>query len=205
VSKENINIEQILDRMRRLDQLIEDRQLDDALELALKIEAAVTRAGIRSAHVTWTIGVIYDYRQEPELAFARLQDALSMDPFALPFRHSVQLISNRIRAALRAPERPAGDPSTLRLWELLARAGQADDGAHVALGRFHLATGNDLEALRILVAVTALFPACKDAWALQAVVAAKLGDHQLAERAAAEAALLGAEPIPFSIPGGARS
>ncbi len=200
MAKDNINVEQILDRIRRVDQLTEDRQLDDALELALKIEAATIRAGIRSAHLTWTIGVIHDYRQEPEPAFARLQDALSMDPFALPFRHSFELISSRIRAALRAPERAADDPSTPKLWELLARVGQADDGAHVAIGRHHLATGNDLEAMRILDAVTTLFPACKDAWALKAAVAAKLGDHQLAERAASEAAVLGAGPVPFAIP-----
>jgi len=71
----------------------------------------------------------------------------------------------------------------------------------VVMARYHLATGNTLEAQRLIDGLTTLSPACREAWALKAIVAAKLGDRGLADRAAAEAAVLGTEPMPFAIPG----
>jgi hypothetical protein len=129
-----------------------------------------------------------------------------MDPLALALRHSFSVIAAHIRAALKSPELPGNDPSIPRLWELLARSREADDATHMVMARYQFATGNALEALRLLEGVTSLTPACSEAWLLKAAVAAKLGDHQLAERAASEAAVLGAAAVPFSsIPGRAEA
>jgi hypothetical protein len=205
VSKTAVNIDRILERIRRIEQLLEERSFNEARDLALELVAATNRAGIRSPHLHWLLAVIHDQLQELVPAFSYIQEAVSMDPLAPPLRHSVSVIAAHIRAVLKSPERLENDESIPRLWEILARNGEADDDTHVVMARYQLATSNALEALRLLDAVTTLTPGCEQAWALKVAVAVKLGDRALAERAAAEAAAIGAEPVQFLIPGRAEA
>lgn len=122
-----------------------------------------------------------------------------MDAAAPPYRHSEAVIIRRLRGKLTASDRDHGDAETPRIWALLATIGEADDACHLALARFHVARSNDLEALRVVDAVTTLAPANQDAWLLKASIAMRLGDERLAARARAEAAAAGRGAIPFVV------
>lgn len=69
------------------------------------------------------------------------------------------------------------------------------------MARYHLATGSPDAALRLVDAVTLLYPGSPAAWGLRAEIAIAQGDQHGAAKAQAEAAALGAEPVPFGIPG----
>lgn len=196
-----INIDQTLARVRDAEQHLEERSVDKARSILLEIAAATNRAGVISPHLQWLLAVVHDQLGDREAAFSYITTAISMDPLSIACRHSFSVITAHIRADLRSPERSADDASTPKLWELLARSGEADDETHVVMARYQFAKGNTVEAQRILDCLTTLNPACKEGWALKSIVAAKLGDQRLAEQAAAEAAVLGVRPVPFCIPG----
>jgi len=151
------------------------------------------------------IAIALDEMGELEMAWKELEKAMRADPLALPLRHSFEIVANRVRAALVAPDRAAGDPSTPRLYGLLVQAGEADLGAHIAMARYELASGQPAGARERAVAVTKLFPASKEAWKLLAEVARAQGDDLTAAGAELEAASTAAlEPL-FGVFGQAKA
>jgi hypothetical protein len=187
----------LADGLQQLERLTEARDLDAAQALADNLITAVRRAGINSACLAWLRAIVTDLRGDPLQALHLIEEALAVDPIAPPFLNSRAVIVRRLREALCRPDREAADPETLTLWNTLAHAGAADDSCHLALVRHHVAKGNDLEALRLLDAVTTLSPASVEAWAMKAQVATRLGDIPLASEASAEAAALGEPATSF--------
>ena len=139
------------------------------------------------------------------MAFQHVTEAMKQDPLALPVRRSFDIIANRLRAALADDEREADDASTPRLYALLTQAGEADVHAHLAMVRYHLATGDLAEAAALVDAVTRLWPASEAAWTAKAAVARGAGDAEAATRAEVEAASLRTAVAPFAVPGTAQA
>jgi hypothetical protein len=135
------------------------------------------------------------------MAFEQITTAIAKDPLAVPFRHSFDLITGRIKAALADAERASDDPSTPRLYALLQRAGEADVGAHLAMARYNLATGKPEQARALVDAVTLLHAGSREAWEMKATIAGATGDATAAEQARLEAAALIEGAPAFAIPG----
>lgn len=194
----------MLDEIRRgLELEREDRAA--AMKVYRAVLAEAQRLGIESAYLRWVVATTHDDMGALEMAWEELEKSMAADPLSLPARRSFEIIANRVRAALSAPGREVGDPSTPRLYGLLVRAGEADLGAHVAMARYQLAVGRAAEARDLARAVTRLFPAAREGWVLLAAVARAQGDELTAAGAELQAASIGApEPI-FGVLGQARA
>jgi tetratricopeptide (TPR) repeat protein len=142
---------------------------------------------VDSAWVQWRLAVALDSMGESGEALELIERALAVDPLAPPFTHSRTIIVRNLRRKLaEASAAEAG-----RLYERLARSGEADDEAHLTMARHHAACGGYDAALRLLEAVAVLFPACRDAWVELARVARLVGREEQARAAELEAMMLG--------------
>lgn len=159
------------------------------------------KLGVASAALSWHAAIAHDNAGNLEAAFDHIRRALELDPLAEPFRNSFGIIVGRIRAALTDEKRPADDPATPRLYDLLVRAGEADVACHAAMARYAAATGDLAKARALADALTLLFPASAEAWGCRSEVAAKAGDVATVEECARELAGLGEASVPFAIPG----
>ncbi len=193
--------DRLLGEMRRAYDLVQERRPGDAVEVYRALLAEARQVGLDSAHLHWAYAVACDYSGDLEMAFEQTTTAIAKDPLAPPFRHSFELITGRIKAALSDTERAADDPSTPRLYALLQRADEADVGAHLAMARYHLATGNPEQARALVDAVTLLHAGSREAWEMKAKVAAATGDEAGAAKARIEAATLTDGEPAFAVPG----
>jgi predicted Zn-dependent protease len=193
-------IDRLLGELRRAHDLVQERHPDEAVSVYREIVGEARKVGLDSAHLHWAFAAACDYSGELEMAFEQITLAIGKDPLAPPFRHSFEVITGRIQAALADPERAADDPSTPRLYALLQRGDAADVPSHLAMARYHLATGEPRAARAVVDAVTLLHPVSREAWELKATVATAAGDVAAAEEARVEAMALQAEPA-FAIPG----
>jgi tetratricopeptide (TPR) repeat protein len=181
-------------------QQLEMELFDEARAAYLKLRGDCARAGIKSAHVAWGLAVTCDGLGEFETAMGHIREALEIDPLAIPYQRSFDVIVERLRKTLGDDTRDPGDPSTPRLYQMLVQAGEGDVNSHLAMARYHHHTGDNRAALKLLDAVTTLAPACRQAWAYKAVVARSAGDFQSASEAEIEAAALeGHERVPFTM------
>lgn len=194
-------MDRLLGEMRRAWDLVQDRRTGEAVEVYRAVLAEARQVGLDSAHVHWAYGVACDNSGDLEMAFEQMTLAIAKDPLSPPFRHSFEIVTGRIKAALADPERAADDPSTPRLYALLVRADEVDVGAHLAMVRYHLATGNAEQARALVDAVTLLHAGSREAWEAKAKVAAAAGDTAGAEKARLEAAALTNGEPAFAIPG----
>ncbi|MFT3912667.1 MAG: tetratricopeptide repeat protein [Anaeromyxobacteraceae bacterium] len=193
-----------------LDELARGLELDRsdkaaAMQVYRSVLVEAERLGVDSAYLRWVVAVTHDELGALEMAWEELEKSIAADPLSLPARRSFEIIADRVRAALRAPERAVDDPSTPRLYALLIRAGEADLGAHVAMARFELAAGRAAEARGLADAVVRLFPASREAWSLLADVARAQGDAVTAASAGLEAASAGALEPMFGVFGQAKA
>jgi tetratricopeptide (TPR) repeat protein len=193
--------DRLLGEMRRAYDLVQERRYGEAIEVYRALLAEAGQVGLESAHLHWAYAVACDYSGDLEMAFEQMTAAMEKDPLAPPFRNSFEIVTGRIKAALADAERADDDPSTPRLYALLQRADEADVGAHLAMARYHLATGNAAAARALVDAVTLLHTTSREAWELKAKLAAAAGDEATAEAARVEAAALGVDEPAFAIPG----
>ena len=175
---------------------------------ALKIYQAVLEKaqgmGLESGFVLWNLAIVADTLGELEMAFDYIRRALAADPLAQPFQNSFDIVVKRIRAVLADEARAVDDPSTPRLYDILADAGEADVAAHVAMARWCAAGGEVVRAGKLAEALITLFPGEPLAWRCKADVARVTGDAATADECLAEAAVRGSAPEPFAVPGVAR-
>lgn len=197
----NKDIDELLERMRRATDLVQEGKADDAAKLYRIIVARARKAGIESSHLHWAFAVACDYSGDMEMAFEQVTAAIAKDPLALPYRQSFGIITDRIKAALADPDRAPDDASTPRLYALLQRGGVADVASHLAMARYHLATGKPDQACALVDAVVLLHPTSREAWELKATIADAAGDTAAAEAARVEAAALAAGDPAFGVPG----
>jgi tetratricopeptide (TPR) repeat protein len=202
--KTNPKIQWMLDELRRgLELDREDKAA--AMKVYRAVLAEAKRLGFESAYLSWVIAVTHDEMGALEMAWEEIEKSVAADPLSLPARRSFEIIADRVRAALRAPDREVGDPSTPRLYGMLVRAGEADMGAHVAMARHELAAGRSAEARGLAGAVVKLYPASREAWKLLADVARAQGDEVTAASAELEAASVGALEPMFGVFGQAKA
>jgi tetratricopeptide (TPR) repeat protein len=195
-------VQKLLQQLGDAQEALERNQHKDARQKFEAVRAVAVRQGIRSGHVSWALAVAHDYLGMLEDAMGYIREALELDPLAGPYNRSFEVICNRVRAELLREDRSPVDESTPRLYQLLVQASvTGDEAVHLVQARYLLATGNREAALKLIEAVTTLFPLSSDAWALRAKIALAMGDHEGAALAIAEAATLGEEPVPFAVPG----
>lgn len=195
--------QKFIEDLARAQELFEQGKYAEAREVFEQVRAAAQKLGIRSGHVAWGMAMACECGGDLAAAMQLIIEALESDPLAGPFNRTLDIIAESVRQALVADDRAPGD-ETPRLYQLLVQVGEADEGAHLAMARYHLATGKSELALKLVDAVTMVYPSSNKAWGLRAEIAVAQGDHEGAAQAQAEAAALGAEPVPFAIPGKVR-
>jgi len=173
--------------LSRVRDLVDEGEFAKACEAALKLRGACAAAGIRSGYVAYNVAIACDLVNDLEAAFENIREAVALDPVSLPFRRSYAVIVERLRSALADPGRAADDPSTPRLYRMLAEADEATNTCHLAMARYQRAAGRPEQARRLLEAVVVLSPAFADGWRELAVLGRELGDADLARRAETEA------------------
>jgi tetratricopeptide (TPR) repeat protein len=201
----NAHLVPVANAIKRSIELVNEGKHAEAVKACDLAIAEAKKLGVRSGALFWHAAVANDYAGNWEAAFDHIDRALELDPLAEPFRNSFGIIAGRIRGALADAARRADDPSTPKLYDLLVRAGEADVGSHAAMARYAVATGDLARAKAIADAVTLLFPASADAWKCRSEVATAAGDLATVDACAIELAGLGEQPVPFAIPGVARS
>lgn len=181
-----------LSRARELTELGDHSAAKAAL---LRLRQECSRQGVASAHVAWCLAAACDGLGEfPEaLAFAR--EAVRIDPLAVPYHRSYEVIVERIREALSDEQRRADDPTTPALHELLLESDDGDARSHIAMARWHLHRDDPGSARQLLEAVVTLSPSVRDAWHLLARAARDMGDERRAQQAELEAAARDHAPL----------
>lgn len=180
----------LLGDMVRARDAVEREDFDDATTALLRLRAELARQGLRSAHVAWSLAVACDGQGDFEKALEYIREALELDPLALPYQRSYDVIIERIRKVLGDETRPPTDPSTPRIYELLIRSGEGDAASHLAMARWHFHEGDHRSAMRLLEAITTLNPSSRAAWQWKARVARAMGDEATASNAEIEASAL---------------
>lgn len=195
------NWKSLIGDMVRARDAVEREDFDDASAALLKLRAELANKGVRSAHVAWSLAITSDGQGELEKALDYICEALELDPLALPYQRSYDVIIERIRKMLGNEERSPVDASTPRIYEVLTRAGEGDSTSHLAMARWHFHAGDHRSSMRLLEALTTLNPSFRLAWQWKARVARALGDNETATQADFEsAALEGYEAMPFAFP-----
>lgn len=181
--------------------LIADERFDEARELLLPLRVKAVALGVPCGTIDWNLAMALDCLGDLERAFEHIVSAVRQDPLHGGFQNSFDAISNRMRAALADPTRESADPSTPRLYDLLNSAGESDVPCHLAMAKYHAATGREGDALKLLDAVTLLSPVSRDAWAQKALLAKAMGDELLWATCEAQAEGIARADVPFGIPG----
>jgi len=191
-------IDKLLDGMRRVQYLREQRRPAEALDACRSIIQQAERLGIDSPDVTYMAARAAFHAGEWEAALLYATRVIAVDPLSLSGRASLEEIAARARRELA--ERESVDGLVPRLYDLLVRARKADSRTHVAMARYLRRNGRAAEAASLLDAVTRLSPAARDAWALRGELALADGDRVLAAECAAAAASSSSEPAQVLLP-----
>jgi tetratricopeptide (TPR) repeat protein len=186
----DVRLSALLTDMARARELTEHAEYDEARQTYLKLRTQCAKAGIRSAHVAWGLAVACDGLNDFEHAVTYIREAIELDPLAIPYQRSFDVIVERMRKVLGDEARAVDDPTTPVIYELLLRAGEGDAKSHLAMVRWHQHRGEFAPAMTILNALTTLSPSCRQAWLLMAAIARGLGESATAMRADIEAAAL---------------
>jgi tetratricopeptide (TPR) repeat protein len=201
VRRNDARLGKLSGEMRRGYEACEAGNHADALKIYQGVLEMAQALGIESGFVLWNLAIVADNLGELEMAFAYVRRALAVDPLAQPFQNSFDVVVRRIRAALADEARKLDDPSTPRLYEILAGAGEADVASHVAMARWCAAGGDVARAGKLADALVTLYPGEPLAWRCKADVARASGDSAVADECMAEAAVRGGTPEPFAVPG----
>jgi tetratricopeptide (TPR) repeat protein len=151
---------------------------------------------LSSGWATWGVAVSLDQLGDHAMAFDTIQEALRQDPLSPNCVRSFDVITERIREAVKKAA-PA-DPSIAKLYGLLQRAGEADVPSHLAMVRHLCATGDLEQAATLAEAVTVLAPVSRDAWRVRAEVARLRRDDAAAASFEAEAKVRELEALPYA-------
>jgi tetratricopeptide (TPR) repeat protein len=202
--KGTADVQKLQRDVRRAQEHIDSRELDEARGLLLQVRKECQARGLRTVQVPWMLAIVGDYSGDLDMAVQSIQEAVRTDPLSQPVLRSFDIISGRIRGYLTAADRPADAEDTPKLYGLLQELGEADLACHLVMARWEAQTGKPDAALRRVDAVLLLFPYSHEAWALKAGVAGLLGDADAQRAAEVEAAALGGVdrgPLPFTMPG----
>ncbi|MCM2333900.1 MAG: tetratricopeptide repeat protein [Anaeromyxobacteraceae bacterium] len=184
---------------RRAQEQLDKSDWAGALKTFQEVAELARKLGIDTSWASWGLAICNDNLGDLTMAFDNMRESLRTDPLNLGKQASYDQIVQHIRAALASTDRADDDPTTPMLYEQLARAGEADVGAHLAMARHLAAAGEHAAALELLDAVTRLHPGHRQAWERKASVARALGDAALAGRCDVEAAGCAGAGDPFGV------
>lgn len=165
------------------------------------VRGRATALKVRSAYLAWKLAVAYDSLEEPEMAVKFAEEALELDPLALPFRGSFGVIARRIRSTMLADDVNVVEQWVANFYRLLVGMGEADPRCHLVMARHEALNGRLPQSRKLLEALTLLAPTFAEGWAELSLVARQMGDVAAAENAALEAAAAGSASTPFVVPG----
>jgi hypothetical protein len=175
---------------------VAEAQPHAARAMLASVREECARTGVGSAFLLWRLAVLSDTLGEPDVALRYVLEAQAVDPLALPFRRSREIIVKKLRWRLRDCAEPE---QVSALYEQLVRAGEADEDSHLAMARHHAARAEWTAAVRLLEAVTLLWPGSRAAWEALARAARATDQERLAREAEAAAASTGeAAPALFT-------
>ena len=192
-----VNRKRVLADLARCPALYGEGKLQEARDLAENIADYAKRMGVESSHLLWHRAILADYASDFEAALRHIMAAAALDPLDGNVARSMDIIVDRARTALTAPDRDLDDEGTPVLHKLLVKATGADEACHLALAAHLNATGKHTRALAVVDAVLTLSPTNQAAWNLKAAIAREVGDIETAVRADAEAEACTPCSIPF--------
>ena len=191
------NRKAVLADLRKCPELHAQGKLQEARDLAENVAEYAKRMGVESAHLLWHRAILADYASDSEAALRHIMAAAALDPLDGNVARSMEIIVDRARTALGAPDRDLDDASTPALHKLLVKANGADEACHLALAAHLNATGKHGKALSVVEAVLTLSPTNQAAWNLKAAIAREVGDTETALKADAEAHACTPSSIPL--------
>lgn len=171
---------------------------DDVVRLFGDLARELEAVGLSSAFVHWSLAVAHDNKEEFDMAISEIRRALALDPLAVNYHRSFEIIANRLRQHLA--ELPAEHESVPRLYGLLAQSGDADVPTHLVMARHFAATRRVERAEQLLAALALTAPASREVWVERARLAREQGDLEAAAGFEAEAHARCLPDVPFAIP-----
>ena len=193
----------LLAAIAKLNDLLEQRQLDLARLLMQTLARELTSGGFKSASFTWLEAIFHDQNEDWLVALTKITEAAHLDPCNSGIQRSREVICSRTRSAL------AGltdhDQRVPELYQVLLMAGAVESDDHLKMARFHAHHGHPEEALRLLDAIIALNPVSVDALATKALLLGSQSRCTEAMEAAVEASRWGFESVPFVFSGVVRA
>lgn len=178
--------ESLLHDLRRVQSFIDDKDFSAALRLALTVRAeAKSTTGRESAFASFLAAIAADMGGSAEVAFRYITEALALDPLALPFEHSFDIVVSHLRDTLIDPGRDAADPTIERVYRLLLNVGKADNDCHLRLVEHYVANDRLDEAYKLADALVELAPTCAGGWAVRMTIARRLGREDIARESEA--------------------
>jgi hypothetical protein len=173
--------EALLQDLRNAQRAIDEQEFDVALRFALTARADAKGVTARdSAFACFLAAVAADMGGNFEAGFEYICEALTLDPLALPFQHSHDIIVSHLRAVVIDPARDAAEPTIERVYRALLNAGKADNDCHLRLIEHYAATDRLDDAFKLADALVELAPTCAEGWALRMTVARRLGKEDIA-------------------------
>ncbi len=182
---------------RQAQELLDKGDWAGGLKAFQEVAERARALGIDTSWASWGLAICHDNLGDHGMAFESMRESLRIDPLNLGKQATYDQIVQHMRAALASPDRAEDDPTTPALYEQLARAGEADVGAHLAMARHLIAAGDADQAFDLLHAVNLLYPGHRQAWERKAAAARLTGHEELAVQAEIEAAGCATAGEPF--------
>ena len=180
-------LEQLRTLLYRAQEQTEREEYAEARATLTNVRGRCLGLGVHSAHLSWSLAVACDGLGDHEAALHHAREAVRMDPLALPYQRSLQLIATHLAAELARPDRAPDAADTPRLYELLLQLNEADAESHLAMARWHLHHDDALPALTLLEALAKLEPWRLAVWDLLGEAARRAGRPDRALEADREA------------------
>lgn len=149
---------------------------------------AAEAVGLQSQYLLWQCAIAADSCDEMSAAADYIAAAVALDPLNPGVSKSTDIIFSQIQAALEHPGRADDDPSTPGQYQILVKHGETDVGAHVAMAKYLLATGDIDRARRLADATSTLYPGDPEVLDLKRRICVANDDAAGAEAAAVELA-----------------
>jgi tetratricopeptide (TPR) repeat protein len=170
-------------KLRHANDLSQKGEHEKAIAVAKEVESDLSAHGIVSAHALWACAVFSDHAGRLLDALDYVLRALRADPALVPGEQSLHIVVARCRESIVDGEAPVEE--RIALHRALAAQSLDDDYTRVAFAECLLEQGDHAEALRVAQAIVTLAPRATDAWRVVGAAATALGNHNLAEEAAA--------------------
>ncbi len=163
-----VETKQVMKLLGEAREKFEKQEFEEAQVLLDRAASVAAEANIRSASLLMCRAVNLGALDRDEEAFEAVCQGVVLDPMNPDFGEQFATIAQRLRAVIEVSSVDAADEATPRIYAQLSAVGETDTKSHLAMARYHLATGDHEAASAILESVTLLQPSFTEAWTLLA-------------------------------------